>query len=224
VAAGWTDKRGNYKLPATLAADYNTDTLNFTRQGPTVNLLWDSLNDNSFPSRGMQFKASWQWLDDQFLEQRSNSDNRSLSAIIARQWQQHLLKAHWRYDTYDSNGGDIGLEQYSLGGLFNLSGYPRNYLFGPDVRFASLVYMYRLHENKFSMFNSPLYVGTSLERGRVKDNVWQTAEQQAEWIWSGSVFLGWDSVIGPIYFGYGQAEAVYRDKAYQFYLSIGQPY
>lgn len=221
---GWTAKNGQYLLPAVLKEIYNANALGFTRHGPTFSLILDSLNDNNFPSRGMQIKANWQWLQDDFLGLGSHSDNRSLSAIIARQWQQHLLKAHWRYDTYQSEGGDIALEQYSLGGLFNLSGYPKNYLFGPDVRFASLIYMYKLHENKFSMFNSPLYLGSSLERGRVKDNIWQNAEQPSEWIWAGSVFLGWDSVIGPIYLGYGQAESLYRDKAYQFYLSIGQPY
>lgn len=221
---GWTDKNGKYLLPTLLASTYDSSELNFTRKGPTLGLIWDSLNDNSFPSRGMQFKANWQWLKDDFLDIHSNSDNRSLSAIVATQWQQHLFKAHWRYDTYQSEGGDIALEQYSLGGLFNLSGYPKNFLFGPDVRFASLIYMYKLHENKFSMFKSPFFMGTSIERGRVKDNIWQDSTQSAEWIWAGSVFLGWDSVIGPIYLGYGQAEALYRDKAYQFYLSIGQPY
>ena len=224
ISAGWTDKRGKYQLPASLSEVYSGNELHFARQGPQLNILWDSLNDNNFPTRGGQFKANWQWLDDDFLDVKSSSENRSLSAVVAKHWQQHVFKAHWRYDSYQSEGGDIALEQYALGGLFNLSGYPKNFLFGPQVRLSTLTYMYKLHENKFSIFNSPLYLGTSLERGRVKNNSWQQENQPDEWIWAGSVFIGWDSIIGPIYFAYGQAESVYIDKARQFYLSIGQPY
>jgi NTE family protein len=224
ISAGWTDKRGKYQLPASLSVIYDGKELHFTRQGPQLNILWDSLNDNNFPTRGGQFKANWQWLSDNFLDTRSSSENRSLSAVIAKHWHQHVFKAHWRFDSYQSEGGDIALEQYALGGLFNLSGYPKNFLFGPQVRLSTLTYMYKLHENKFSIFNSPLYLGSSLERGKVKNNFWQQADQPDEWIWAGSVFIGWDSIIGPIYFAYGQAESVYIDKARQFYLSIGQPY
>ena len=224
IAAGWTDKRGKYQLPASLAEVYQDKELHFTRQGPQLNILWDGLNDNSFPTRGGQFKANWQWLHDDFLNVSSRSENRSLSAIVARHWQQHVVKAHWRYDTYDSDDNQLALEQYALGGLFNLSGYPKHFLFGPEVRLSTLTYMYKLHENRFSIFNSPLYLGTSLERGKVKNSLWQQDNQPDEWIWAGSVFIGWDSIIGPIYFAYGQAESVYIDKARQFYLSIGQPY
>ena len=224
VSVGWTDKRGKYQLPASLAEVYQDKELHFTRQGPQLNILWDSLNDSGFPSRGGQFKANWQWLHDDFLNTQTDSENRALSAVVAKSWNEHVLKAHWRYDTYDSEGGEIALEQYALGGLFNLSGYPKHFLFGPEVRLSTLTYMYRLHENKFSIFNSPLYLGTSLERGKVKNNLWQQDSQADEWIWAGSVFVGWDSVIGPIYFAYGQAESVYIDRARQFYLSIGQPY
>ncbi|MDP2543690.1 hypothetical protein Q8W13_05450 [Photobacterium damselae subsp. piscicida] len=90
-----------------------------------------------------------------------------------------------------------------MGGLFNLSGYHRYELNGRYSAFAGLVYRYRLFDNDFGAFSSPVYVGGSIEHGGVWDNSsdmnWSSA------ISAGSLFFAIDSFLGPVYLGYGQS-------------------
>jgi len=225
LSAAWLDKSGRYQLPAFFANSFQSKYLHFTRQGPELKLQWDSLDHPSFPGRGFKLDLSRQWLDDVFRGTDASSINTSLELIAATSWQDHRLKGRWLDQRYQSADGDIALEQYSLGGLLNLSGYPRNYLYSSALKFGSLVYMYKMHENRFSFFQSPFYLGGSLERGWVKDSIWQAANAfGADWVWAGSVFLGWDSPIGTVMLGYGQAQSLYSEQNQQLYLSIGQWY
>jgi NTE family protein len=120
----------------------------------------------------------------------------------------------------------VELDQFSLGGLLNLSGYPKNYLFGSEIQFASVVYQYQFSESLFSLFNAPFYLGTSLERGLVRQSRFSALQNvpDTDWIWAGSVFAGWDSPLGPLYLGYGQAESDASERPYRFYLSLGQTF
>ena len=225
VETGWLGRKGHYRLPTLLAGAFGTDKLRFERRGLAFSMHWDNLNDVSFPTRGVMFKGEREWLNDDFREISGKSINTSMEFVAAKNIGNHLFKTRFRYDKYSSAADEIGLEQFSLGGLFNLSGYPKNYLYGPKVKFASVIYMHKIHENKFGFFNSPFYLGSSIERGRVSENIWLTdIESEANWVWAGSVFAGWDSPIGPIFLGYGRAQDDYRDHASQFYLSIGQSY
>ncbi|WP_438863128.1 hypothetical protein [Neptunicella sp.] len=225
LTTGWIDKNGSYRLPSILANSLGYSRLDYRRKGVEWRFVWDSLNNANFSTRGIRFKVQRQWLDDRFLEASSDSINSSYEFIAAKHWHNHVFKTRWSMNKYQSQEGDIGLEQYALGGLLNLSGYPRNYLYGPDARFGSFIYMYQMNENRFSFFDSLFYLGGSIERGRVKES-WLQPEGNdiAEWIWAGSIFAGWDSPLGAIYLGYGQAEDTYRQKAYRVYLSLGQSY
>jgi NTE family protein len=225
LSAAWLDKSGRYQLPLFFANAVQKNYLDFTRQGPELKLQWDSLDHPSFASRGTKLDVSRQWLDDVFQGDQASSINTSVEFIAATSWRDHRFKVRWLDQRYQSADGDIALEQFSLGGLLNLSGYPRNYLYSSALKFGSLVYLYKMHENRFSFFQSPFYLGGSVERGWVKDSIWQPTNGVAtQWVWAGSVFLGWDSPIGVVMFGYGQAESLYRHQNQQLYLSIGQWY
>ena len=225
-SSAWLDKRGRYQLPTVWAQSFQSKYLHFSRHGPELKLQWDSLDHPSFPSRGWKLDVSRQWLRDEFRDAASSSINSSIELIAAIGWQNHRLKTRWLAQQYRSqNNSAIGLEQYSLGGLLNLSGYPRNYLYSSEIKFGSLVYLYKMHENRFSFFQSPFYLGASVERGWIKDSLWQPLNNATgDWIWAGSVFLGWDSPIGTLLLGYGQAEQHFSEHSRQFYLSIGQWY
>jgi NTE family protein len=212
-------------LPLFFANGLQTKYLQFTREGPELKLQWDSLDHPTFAGRGTKLDVSRQWLDDEFQGTQASSVNTSFELIAAKSWRDHGFKMRWLDQRYQSADGDIALEQYSLGGLLNLSGYPRNYLYSSAIKFGSLVYLYKIHENRFSFFQAPFYLGGSVERGWVKDSIWQPASAAGQdWIWAGSLFLGWDSPIGAVMFGYGQAESLYRQQNKQLYLSIGQWY
>jgi len=60
----------------------------------------------------------------------------------------------------------------------------------------------------------PPYVGGTVEYGNAAENREDVFDRG---IWNGSVYLGFDSPIGPLYIGYGFAE----DSRRAYFLRIG---
>ncbi len=103
---------------------------------------------------------------------------------------------------------------FHLGGFGRLSGLEQNELKGQHAALLSAM-LYRRIGN-FSLLS--LYAGLSVEYG----NVFQERDSMKfdNGIAAGSVFLGLDTLIGPIYLAYGRAEHG-RDN---FYLFLGKSY
>jgi|VirMetMinimDraft_7_1064189.scaffolds.fasta_scaffold09370_3 NTE family protein len=225
LSSGWTDKDGYFRIPRSGVEDLGFDRLRYQREGPVLDFVWDRLDNPVFPSRGFRISANWQWLDDTALGQTRHSSSQSIEVQAARSFfERHILRTRWRFEDYNPGDPQVAVEQFSLGGLLNLSGYPKNYLFGSEIQFGSLVYLYKMSENRFSVFNSPFYLGASLERGQVHGNMIRldSLANETDWIWASSVFAGWDSPFGPVYLGYGRAEDDINGRAYNYYLSLGQ--
>lgn len=225
ISSGWTDREGYFRIPASGVEELGFERLGYQRQGPVLDFIWDRLDNPVFPSRGFRLSANWQWLDDTAFGQTNRSRSHSFEVEAARTFfERHIVRTRWTFDDYTPGDQQVAVEQFSLGGLLNLSGYPKNYLFGSEIKFGSLVYLYKMSENRFSVFNSPFYLGASLERGRVKGNMirLQSLANEIDWIWAGSLFAGWDSPFGPVYLGYGRAEDEGSGNAYRYYLSLGQ--
>jgi len=225
LTSGWTDKDGYFRIPGSGVEDLGFDRLRYKREGPVLDFVWDRLDNPAFPSRGFRIGANWQWLDDNALGQTNRSRSHSVEVQAARSFfERHILRTRWRLEDYTPGDPLVAVEQFSLGGLLNLSGYPKNYLFGSEVKFGSLVYLYKMSENRFSVFNSPFYLGASIERGQVHGNMIrvESLANETDWIWASSLFAGWDSPFGPVYLGYGRAEDDVNGTAYRYYLSLGQ--
>jgi len=102
--------------------------------------------------------------------------------------------------------------RYRLGGFLNLSGYPQDSLSGQQAAVLAAMYYKRFKLLPFLSW----YIGGSLEYG----GVWEEKNSiYDDGIVSGSLFLGADTPIGPLYVGYGHAEA--GRHAVFFYL--GRP-
>ena len=91
----------------------------------------------------------------------------------------------------------------TLGGFTRLSGYGDRDLSGEHSALARAIY-YRRFGDMSRLFALPAYIGASVEAG----NVWDARDAVSidSLIYAGSVFVGIDSPLGPIFFGYGQAE------------------
>ncbi|MDP4536112.1 patatin-like phospholipase family protein [Alkalimonas collagenimarina] len=223
LASGWTRRAGRYRAPGSLAEEQAGLRITYQRQGPLLQGRWDTLDNINFPGRGIRLSSEVQWLQDRSGGERGNSRTLSLDLLAAKSWQAHRLHTRWRWQRYRNNDPELILEQFSLGGFLNLSGYPHQYLYGSTVSFGSLVYQYQLSQPQMSFLNMPWFVGGSIERGRVQDdllNLNQT-QQTDTWLWAGSLFLGWDSPLGPLFFGYGRAESDARSQIDSWYLSLG---
>jgi len=100
------------------------------------------------------------------------------------------------------------------GGYLELSGTVRNELFGQHFGLIEAVFYRRLGDITFF----PIYTGFSLEAG----NAWlEASDINTENIrLAGSVFIGADTFLGPIYIAIGATDK--GESA--FYLNIGVPF
>ena len=107
---------------------------------------------------------------------------------------------------------------YSLGGFLNLSGYTQDELAGQHTGLARLVYYYRLGSAGLGALQMPLYTGFSLEAG----NAWATRSDISgnSLIFAGSLIIGTETYLGPLYLAYGRAEGGHQS----LYLYLGHKF
>jgi NTE family protein len=107
---------------------------------------------------------------------------------------------------------------FTLGGFQALSGYTRDSLAGNYAGLGSLVYYRRLNQQSLLPTDLPVYAGASIEAG----NVWLRRRDATldDLIVAGSLFLGVDSPLGPVFLGAGVGERGQR----ALYLRIGQQF
>jgi len=97
---------------------------------------------------------------------------------------------------------------YRLGGFQRLSGLDQYQLLGRHAGLVSAVYMHRIYQSQVV----PVFAGASLEYGGVWND---SGDIGQDMIVAGSLFLGVDTPIGPVYLGYGQADQG-RNNIYLF--------
>ena len=172
----------------------------------------DEFDSYNFPRKG--YLANAQWIasreglgaDDKF-------EQFLLTGTIAKSWGKHTLVGSVRYNTTISGTAPIQ-SVFRAGGMFNLSGFNTNELSGQHYARAAAVYYRELGHIKFL----PLYAGMTFEVGNVfqdRDDIGLSDSLNA-----GSLFLGADTFIGPLYVAYGRAEG--SNSA--FYLYLGRSF
>ena len=123
----------------------------------------------------------------------------------------HVLGLGGRLET-TLDGNAAIQDRYRLGGFLKLSGFTEDSLSGQQAGVIAALYYRRFEMLPFLSW----YIGTSLEYG----GTWENRDDIGdEGLAAGSIFLGADTPIGPIYLGVGQAEA--GNNAVFFYL--GRP-
>jgi NTE family protein len=116
-------------------------------------------------------------------------------------------------------GGPVGsstlpvYDQFTLGGFLQLSGYRTGQFYGESVTFGRLVYYRKLSR---AVLTEGLYAGASLEAGRVGGPL--VAGSPTGVLKAGSLFLAYDSLLGPMYLAYGIAEN--GNRCAYFFLGI----
>ncbi|HET9033232.1 MAG TPA: patatin-like phospholipase family protein [Dokdonella sp.] len=164
-----------------------------------ISLKWitDTLDSADFPSSG----------------QRNAIDLSAFRPVIGGS--SNGETALWRWDNAFSRGrhnlllgaraavswGSPGSFQsiYTLGGFTNLSGLGERELVGDQLAIVRAVY-YRRFGDMSRLFSLPAYLGASIEAG----NTWDLRSQiGVDPIIAGSIFVGLDSPLGPIFLGFG---------------------
>jgi NTE family protein len=105
---------------------------------------------------------------------------------------------------------------FNLGGFLNLSGTPVGALTGSQAAYVAGLAYYRVGELPRAVGRS-WYAGLSLEAG----NAWvrRADMSAADMRKAASLFLGFDTIIGPLYLGWGHTFG--GDSA--LYLFLGRP-
>jgi NTE family protein len=106
-------------------------------------------------------------------------------------------------------------EVFELGGPRRLSGLYLEQLTGTRYNLATASYYYQ-YASLPSQLGSGMYLGLSLEAGRINDSL-NTNTAAYDWIKAGSIFWGADTILGSAYIGYGYSSI----NQSAFYLVIG---
>ncbi len=175
----------------------------------TFSLEADRLDDLYFSRHGHSALALYRF-SDKGLGASENFEQVVLSGRIVRSFGKNTLIA---YGDYKSTISGVAPPErlFRVGGLFNLSGFEYNQLSGQN--FAQVAAAYR--RDFLNLGPLQLSAGISLELG----NVWQSRDDMSfdSALFGGSLFLGSNTPLGPVYFGWGQSEK--SDGT--FYVSLG---
>ena len=175
-------------------------------------LQYDTLDSVTFPTRGLRLDLSTEVYSDDLGSLESADVTRLAMDGAFGGGRSHVLLG---VQLASSHGGENTIGVVSkLGGLANLSGYLADEVLGNQVALARVIY-YRKISNDSQILGLPLFAGASLERGGFWDH--RDDVDSDDLITAGSLFLGADTILGPVFFGYGRADT----GVDSFYLRIG---
>ncbi|HBO9470100.1 TPA: BamA/TamA family outer membrane protein [Pseudomonas aeruginosa] len=193
--------------------DPSLPDIDFTEGYYELKYSFDTVDDVNFPHEGEEIGLTMRRYD------------KSLGSDDSyRQWDLRLNKAlSFGADTWVFGGGygrtlddaEVVTSSFTLGGARELSGFRRDALSGQNYSLGRIVYYRRLTERSFLPLDFPLYLGGSIERGRIWNN---DNEYDSGYINAASLMIGFDTPLGPLTFSYGINDENFK----AFYLNLGQ--
>lgn len=171
---------------------------NFEEGGGVFGVTCDSLDDLAFPRSGWLTRAQWFLPVDEF---KSGQDETVRFAFDkALEAGRGALTLGGELSTVVGDANNVQ-SFFPLGGFLRLSGLTAEEISGPTAVLGRIVYTVPLTRRGLERKVFTWYGGASLETGNVFDEF-----DQVEWGAlrpSGSLFLGVDTLLGPMYLGYG---------------------
>ena len=195
--------------------DPSLPNIDFETGGAFASFRFDSMDKSFFPRKGALADVRW------ILSRPSMGADYKYDTVegdYSQTWSRGKSSLQLGLSYATTTGSDDNIENFfPLGGFLRLSGLERGEISGPHAGLAKLVYYRRVGDTTGGLFDTPIYLGASAEAG----NVWQSLDDVGFDTLSlnGSIFVGLDSYIGPIYLAAGFAE----DGQSNFYLFIGSP-
>ena len=189
--------------------DPTTPDQDFDIGEATFTLEDDRLDSLYFTRDGHSALALYRF-SDKGLGASENFEQVVFSGRIAKSFSKNVWML---YGDYKSTISGVAPPErlFRVGGLFNLSGFEYNQLSGQN--FAQVGGVYR--RDFLNLGPIQLSAGMSLELG----NVWQNRSDMSfdDALFGGSVFIGSNTPLGPVYFGWGNSEK----SNGTFYVSLG---
>lgn len=189
---------------------------NFEQGGYTLRTIYDQLDNTHFPHQGSSVKLTL-FKSSPGMGADTNYERYDFRALKAFTWSRNTVLAMVRA----SGAGDTELpfyDEFSLGGIFNLSAYPKGYFLGERMAYGSLL-TYRRFSDMPTGLGRGIYGGLQLEvarMGRVND-AFPPMDGAAT---SVNAYLAADTVLGPFYLmgSYGDTDqsAIYMALGVSF--------
>ena len=190
----------------------NTD---FDTGGAFARLRFDTLDNARFPRKGVRADVTWNLSRPAF---GADSSFDTVEADLSSTWSfgRSSVQLGLGYATTIESDNTVQ-DFFPLGGFLRLSGIERGSISGPHAALARLVYYRRMDGISDGLFDTPIFVGSSVEGG----NVWQSRSEidLDSMRINGSVFVGMDTFFGGLYLAAGFAEGGRTN----FYLFLGTP-
>lgn len=181
-----------------------------TAKGWTSTLDFDQLDRAFFPSKGWSAKVEYYSEQEEAAYSKLSVDLRAVKSIGP-----YTLNGRLYY--VDSPKGQLPIyDAATLGGFLRLSGFAADQLIGGKLRFGSLRGEKVIGKMPLGL-TGDIRAGLSLEAGKVDERLSETNRQG--WQHSMSIFLGGETPVGPLYFGYGRV----IDGPSSIYLFLGLP-
>lgn len=194
----------------TLIGDPVQTVADFESAEAFFKLTYDTLDDRNWPRRGAL--AEWTWLE--ALPELGASDRFSQSLLGAgavHTWGRNTFFGKLEFG-YTAAGRAPAQNRFRTGGFGQLSGFTENQLSGEQLLVLGVGGYRRINDFQWM----PAYLGASLEYGNVFEDRADISLAPDDTLLAGSVFLGLDTLLGPLFLGYGHAEGG-RSSVY-FYL------
>lgn len=199
--------RGDVEVGSRLLPDFESDTGAWM-----VGATLDRLDSLFFPRSGyyaaLRYTSATTGLGSDTPFRQAGAD-----ATFAHAHGRHAVQFGSAY--HSTIEGVLPLnERYRLGGRGRLSGFHYNELTGQHYAMVLAGYSYQLAE----VFSRSASVGVMLEYG----NAWELRSMMSfdDGILNGSVYLGFDSWLGPLLLGYGLREGGHGAA----FLELGKPF
>ncbi|MEX2149218.1 MAG: patatin-like phospholipase family protein [Steroidobacteraceae bacterium] len=175
----------------------------------------DRLDDVYFPRNGELVTLAWN-APRESLGADEDGDRVSVDMMLARSRGRDTYIFSGAAGSHVSGPETAVQDFYTLGGLFNLSGLSPDSIGGPHFAVARVIYHRRIGSGQEAFLNVPIYLGASLELGNIWEDRSDVSVSSARV--NGSVFLGFDTFLGPVYLAAGFDEGGGRS----FYLLLGR--
>jgi NTE family protein len=178
--------------------------------------IYNRLDNFNFPHKGTNANVVYQAALKELGEEVSMHVLGG-SWITAKTWGHNTILPSLSFSTVMDNQAPIQ-DVFSMGGFLNLSGFSKNEISGRYTGLARLIYLRKIAGHGLTAFKIPVYLGGSIEKG----NAWNKSDdiRFSSALWAGSVFVGADTYIGPLYFAGGFAEGGHSS----LYLYLGQTF
>ena len=184
-----------------------------------ASLKIDSLDNLNFEKTGLKADIVW---TKEMEDMGSDYDYEQIYINLKKpiNFDRHTITTYIKYGKlYKKDGIAAIAGSFTLGGLFNLSGYVPYSLNNDNMFLGVVKYRYALQDNDFfGSLKAPMYIGFSAEIG----NTWEYGKSAGYDMMhkSGTLFLAADTLLGPFYLAYGFSNSTEHTA----YLYLGEKF